>query len=164
MKNIIGKNNPNWKGKNISQRGIHGWLIRVYGQPNKCEKCGLVGKDNINWAKKRGKKYERKKNNFWRLCDKCHMNYDDVGKKSGLKLKGKIGANKGKHWKVKDTSKMKGKIPWNKGLLGFGKGHPAYNTKPNSGSFKKGQHPSPKTEIKKGEHKSIKTEFKKKMI
>ena len=30
-----------------------------------------------------------------------------------------------------------GKPAWNKGLLGFGKGHKPSNTKPNSGSFKK---------------------------
>jgi 5-methylcytosine-specific restriction endonuclease McrA len=40
------------------------------------------------------------------------------------------GSNKGKHWKIKDTSKMKGKEPWNKNTKGL--------IKPNSGSFKKG--------------------------
>lgn len=40
------------------------------------------------------------------------------------------GLNKGKHWKIKDTSKMKGKKPWNAGTKGL--------IKPNSGSFKKG--------------------------
>ena len=29
---------------------------------------------------------------------------------------GKPGFNLGKHWKIKDTSKMKGKTPWNKGI------------------------------------------------
>lgn len=159
-KNIKGKNNPNWKGDNISRRGIHAWLIRIYGQPNVCEKCGLVGGSNIDWAKIKGKKYERKRKNFWRLCHKCHLKYDEV--KGKRFLKGHIPWSKDKHWKVKDTSNM-GHIAWNKGLLGFGKGHPVYNTKPNSGSFKKGQHPSPKTEFKKGEHRSLKTEFKKRI-
>ena len=30
--------------------------------------------------------------------------------------KSKTSNAKGKHWKIKDTSKMKGRIPWNKGL------------------------------------------------
>ena len=29
------------------------------------------------------------------------------------------GGTKGKHWKIKDTSKMKGKLPWNKGQKGL---------------------------------------------
>jgi len=125
MKGInAGEKNWNWKGDNVSRAGIHQWLVRIYGRPNKCEICGLIGGRNINWAKLKGKEYERKRENFWRLCDKCHMNYDGVGKK----------------------------------------GHRPYNTKPNSGSFKKGKHPSLKTEFKKGQHYNISTEFKKGII
>ena len=150
MKGInLGEKNGMWKGDNVGRIAIHTWLKRRYGKPNKCEICGLIGGRNIDWAKIKGKKYRRKRKNFWRLCHKCHMNYDDVGKKSGLKLKGRIGSNKGKHWKVKNTSNMH-HIAWNKGLLGFQKGHKPYNTKPNKTSYKKGQHPSPKTEFKKG--------------
>jgi len=35
----------------------------------------------------------------------------------------------GKHWKIKDTSKMKGKIPWNKGKIGYFGGENHYNWK-----------------------------------
>ncbi len=41
-------------------------------------------------------------------------------------LKGKLGRNKGKHWKVKDTSKMH-HTSWNKGLKGFLAGEGHYN-------------------------------------
>jgi hypothetical protein len=44
-----------------------------------------------------------------------------------------------------------------KGLQGFQKGHPQFNS--GRTHFKKGIHP--KTEIKKGQHLSVKTEFKK---
>jgi hypothetical protein len=49
-----------------------------------------------------------------------------------------------------------GTIPWNKGIKG--------SVKPNSGSIKKGQRISVKTEIKPGQRLSPKTEFKKGMI
>lgn len=39
-------------------------------------------------------------------------------KKLSLAKKGKTSCVLGKHWKIKDTSKMLGKIPWNKGLGG----------------------------------------------
>ena len=38
--------------------------------------------------------------------------------KMSLAKKGKVGNNKGKHWKIKDTSRWLGRIPWNKGLGG----------------------------------------------
>ena len=60
---------------------------------------------------------------------------------------------KGRHWKVKDTSKLREVL--NRVRPYFKKGeHASIKTE-----FKKGEHP--KTEWKKGQHVSIKTEFKK---
>ena len=36
--------------------------------------------------------------------------------KMSLAKKGKPAVNKGMHWKIKDTSNMKGRLPWNKGI------------------------------------------------
>lgn len=67
----------------------------------------------------------------------------------------------GKHWTIKDTSKMKGRTPWNKGKktgivpkTAFKKGHKAPKT-----AFKKGQEPYNKGT--KGLMKPNKTSFKK---
>jgi hypothetical protein len=66
------------------------------------------------------------------------------------KMKGKKNAL-GKHWKIKDNSKMKGRIPWNKGKKGL---QIAWN------KGKKGIHLSPKSEWKKGNKFPIEIEIK----
>lgn len=117
-KNRIGKyrnkNHWSWKGDNIGVAAIHIWLKVNYGSPNKCEKCGkngLIGR-KINWALIKGKNYERKRGNFWRLCRKCHIAYDEI---KGIRIK------KGQHLSLK-TEFKKGNIPKNKGKK-FVNGH-----------------------------------------
>lgn len=58
-----------------SYSGIHNWLHRKYGNANKCEICGEDNK-KYQWAKLKDKEYERKRENFWQLCVKCHTLYD----------------------------------------------------------------------------------------
>ena|SRR3990167_11374 len=78
----------NWKGNEVGYMGIHLWLHRKFGKANKCEnsKC-LYPRVNkakqmifypklFQWAKLRGKKYQRKKENFTMLCVSCHVKYD----------------------------------------------------------------------------------------
>ena len=84
----IGKKNGNWKGDKLTYSGIHMWLVRIFGKANKCEFCDLVGckknnKWNIEWAKLKDKKYERKRENFIMLCKLCHNRYDKTGFKQG---------------------------------------------------------------------------------
>lgn len=56
---------------------IHYWLKRKYGVATKCEDKNCTGKSkNFNWAKKRDKKYEFRRNNFLQLCRSCHSKYD----------------------------------------------------------------------------------------
>ena len=33
----MGEDNPNWKGDSIGYEGVHSWLEREYGRPQKCE-------------------------------------------------------------------------------------------------------------------------------
>jgi 5-methylcytosine-specific restriction endonuclease McrA len=74
-----GKNNYRWQYKNVSYSAIHKWLTRTYGKTIKCEKCG--NNRFVEWALLKGKKYERKRKNFWRLCRKCHRQYDGIWNK-----------------------------------------------------------------------------------
>lgn len=55
---------------------IHNWLHKNYPKNSKCELCGDTEKRH-EWALKRGKKYERRIENFMELCVRCHRTYDD---------------------------------------------------------------------------------------
>ena len=74
---LKGKNNPLWKGENVSYRVLHKWIVKNLGQPTKCEKCGkddLTGRQ-IDWANK-DHLYKRNLSDYMRLCRKCHNEYD----------------------------------------------------------------------------------------
>lgn len=78
-------NNSNYKGDKVGYIGIHIWLRKTYGYPFSCEKCNMNGikknnKWNIAWALKKGFGYERKRENFFALCNKCHRSYDNSEK------------------------------------------------------------------------------------
>ena len=75
-----GKNHWRYQKHNIG--AIHKWLNRYYGKANKCEKEDCLKKSSyFEWSLKKGKKYLRKKNNFWMLCRKCHTKYDMTRKR-----------------------------------------------------------------------------------
>ena len=78
---MYGKTNekcPNWVGDTVGYSGIHDWLAKNYGQPKTCEICERKDKKRYEWALVKGKKYERKRKNFIRLCKRCHNDYDCV--------------------------------------------------------------------------------------
>ena len=79
---------PHWKGDNVGYCGIHDWLKTHYGLAKKCEQCG--SKKNVQWAKIKGVPYKRRRENFWQLCTKCHLDYDGTMVKKGW--------NKGMPW------------------------------------------------------------------
>lgn len=59
---------------------VHKWIAKVYGQSMKCENCGLES-DNpykIQWANLSGE-YSRDRDDWMRLCAKCHWHYDREG-------------------------------------------------------------------------------------
>jgi hypothetical protein len=76
-KNHSEENSPNWKGNKVKKEGLHNWVQRVLGKPNKCEHCLKTGFGihQIDWANK-SHKYLREKSDWIRLCRKCHMKYD----------------------------------------------------------------------------------------
>ena len=74
-----GKDNVNWKGEEAGYVSKHTWVYNHFGKPDTCEYCGrnnLKGKF-INWANKSGK-YLRKRDDWLRLCRKCHTSYDNI--------------------------------------------------------------------------------------
>lgn len=82
----IPENNPNYKGDKVGYQGIHIWLRKTCGLATHCEKCGMKGeykngKWNVVYALRKGKTYQRRREYFWMLCNKCHIAYDGLLKK-----------------------------------------------------------------------------------
>ncbi len=84
----LGKGNPNphkmfadenhkWKGDDVGYYGLHNWIRRQLGKPNKCESCGSdsLRPRQYHWANKSGK-YKRDLFDWIRLCVSCHKEYD----------------------------------------------------------------------------------------
>ena len=69
--NIRGKNHPNWIGDKVTYIGIHAWIARQLGRPNKCDECGNENYKRYHWHNVDGK-YERDFKKWVRLCSKCH--------------------------------------------------------------------------------------------
>jgi hypothetical protein len=65
----------NWKGENVSYKGLHTWISNNYGKPMKCEDCGITGLNRYHWANKSGE-YKREREDWMRLCPTCHYDYD----------------------------------------------------------------------------------------
>lgn len=72
---------PRWAGDRVGYDGLHDWVYKVLGAPMTCSRCGRVGKNNyqIHWANKNGK-YKRTKNDWIRLCVRCHWWKDQANK------------------------------------------------------------------------------------
>ncbi len=70
-----------WKGDNVSYMGLHAWIRKKLVDPNKCEHCNKKngrfpsGYPFLQWANKSGE-YKRDKEDWLRLCVKCHKAYD----------------------------------------------------------------------------------------
>lgn len=73
-----GAQGNNWKGNNIGYGGIHMWLRATFGKARKCEFCNGLKAKRFEWALVKGKRYERKRENFIMLCPSCHRKYDDI--------------------------------------------------------------------------------------
>ena len=72
----IGKNNVNWKGKEVGYWGLHMWIRRHKSKLENCEKCnkkGYLHLANIS------KEYKRDINDYKWLCVSCHAKYDKKG-------------------------------------------------------------------------------------
>lgn len=67
---------PRWAGENVGYWGIHDWLTKHYGQPKKCEVCGLDSKNKMyHWANITGL-HKRSRKSYKRMCVSCHRKHD----------------------------------------------------------------------------------------
>lgn len=89
---LLGNKNPSWVGDKVSYSGIHTWARRHFGQPNVCDFCGTKKSKRYEWANI-SKTYKRERNDWFRLCSKCHRRYDDNAKKM---------------WKTRKENKLNG--------------------------------------------------------
>lgn len=59
---------------------IHRWLDYYFGTPRVCDNpfgdCRAKKGCWYDWAVVKGKKYEKERGNFMRLCRSCHRRYD----------------------------------------------------------------------------------------
>jgi len=63
---------------NSEYSSIHIWLKYHYGKASECENkdCEYKNPKRYEWALIKGKKYEKKIENYVMLCPSCHRKYD----------------------------------------------------------------------------------------
>lgn len=83
-----GKDHPNWKENDVGYSGLHTWVKKKLGKPDRCDnsdcvyprigdKGRIMKKPKIyHWANKSGQ-YKRNLNDWIRLCCSCHKLYDN---------------------------------------------------------------------------------------
>jgi len=85
----VGENNASWVGNEIKYHGVHSWVGRWKGKPEKCEICGNTKAKKYEWANI-DHTYRRVLDDYIRVCTSCHRKYDY---KHNLKPNNKIGNN-----------------------------------------------------------------------
>ena len=73
--NMIGDKNTAWKGDDAGYTSVHMWVRKHWGKDKVCEICGTTRHSKYVWANK-NHKYSRNRDDWMRLCSKCHFNYD----------------------------------------------------------------------------------------
>ena len=72
-----GEKHGRYKQTGHTYQYIHLWLAKNHGSPQLCENFYCQEKSKrYEWAVIRELGYERKRENFWRLCKICHLAYD----------------------------------------------------------------------------------------
>ena len=67
--------NPAWKGEKATIKSIHDWVNNNFGRLKKCEHCGIENAKQYDWSNKYHT-YKRAREDWQRLCRKCHVVYD----------------------------------------------------------------------------------------
>lgn len=72
---------------------VHYWLIKKYGNANRCDMCNTTIAKRYEWALKKGFEYSKDINCFMPLCKSCHVKYDmpeDFSEKLKIANTGKV--------------------------------------------------------------------------
>ena len=85
MAKLNGKNSINWKGDEVGYSAFHLRVQKERGKAGICEKCG--SSKFVDWANQTGK-YEDV-SDYKQLCRKCHLIFDEIGKKGWITRKSK---------------------------------------------------------------------------
>lgn len=72
----FGEESSHWKGDKVGYRGIHSWIDKQLGKPMQCERCGTTNETRYEWSNNSGE-YKRDRNDWERLCVRCHRLKDD---------------------------------------------------------------------------------------
>lgn len=72
----VGEENPEWKGDDVGYSGLHKWVARHLGKPERCEHCGTEDAKRFEWCNV-DHLYQRVKEDWMRLCTSCHRRYDN---------------------------------------------------------------------------------------
>lgn len=75
---LIGKIGPQarrWLGDNAGYVAKHMWIVKYYGNAEKCEKCGNPSASRYEWANISGL-YKRDRDDYMQLCPSCHRRMD----------------------------------------------------------------------------------------
>jgi hypothetical protein len=86
-KRFSGDKHPQWMGNDVGYYGLHAWLNKKYGKPDRCEnpdcvyprqgaKRWLEKPYKFEWALLKGRKYSRDRQDYMWLCTACHRKYD----------------------------------------------------------------------------------------
>src|SRR3990167_9429414 len=75
---VKGDKNFKWKGDNVGYSALHTWIKRNFGSADICERCDSA--NNVQWANKG--RYDRKRQNWMKLCAKCHHKTDELSRKT----------------------------------------------------------------------------------
>lgn len=74
------RNNHNGRSKETghSYGYIHYWLRKDFGHATQCENFYCEGRSvRYEWSLLKDFTYEKKRENFWQLCKRCHLVYDN---------------------------------------------------------------------------------------
>ena len=73
-----GEKSYQWTGDNATYWAIHQWLLGNFKKVGICQNsiCKFKNPKRTEWSLLKGKKMERKRENFWELCPSCHRKYD----------------------------------------------------------------------------------------
>ena len=66
-----GKNNAQWKGKDVGYFSLHNWVSYHLGKPKLCSSCGTTEAKKYEWSNISGE-YKREASDWERLCVSCH--------------------------------------------------------------------------------------------